>query len=116
VTSRKFEHLTSRIQEKLGAILLREAGDPRFARVTITHVELSRDLSQARVSFTVFPPGEDLEALARALNRAAGFFSHALARTLESRAVPHLHFVPDRSLDEADRLDRALKETRKPAE
>jgi ribosome-binding factor A len=109
VSSRKFEHLVSRIREKLGAILLREAHDPRFSRVTITAVELTKDLSEAHVHFTAFSPAEDLDSLSKALNRASGFFSHTLARTLEARVMPKLHFVPDRSLDEADRIDRALK-------
>jgi ribosome-binding factor A len=112
VSSRKFEHLVSRLREKLGAILLREANDPRFGRVTVTAVELTKDLSEAHVHFTAFPPEEDLDSLSTALNRAAGFFQGALARTLESRVTPKLHFVPDRSLDDADRIDRALKRVR----
>jgi ribosome-binding factor A len=116
VSSRKFEHLVSRIREKLGAILLRETHDPRFSRVTVTAVELAKDLSEARVLFTAFAPEEDLDDLAKALNKAAGFFSHALARTLEARVTPRLHFVPDRSLDEADRIDRALKQVRPESE
>jgi len=112
VSSRKYEHLVSRVREKLGAILLREANDPRFARVTLTAVDLTKDLSEAHVHFTAFPPEENMDSLAKALNRAAGFFQSALSRTLESRVTPKLHFIPDYSLDEADRIDRVLKQVR----
>jgi len=108
--SRKAEHMESRIQQKLSAILQRESHDPRFQRVTLTGIELARDLSFAKVYFAVFPKvGEaELEALEAALNGAAGFFAHALARSLETRVTPKLHFSPDRSFDEADRIDRVL--------
>jgi len=108
--NRKSEHLTSRIQQKLGAILRRESHDPRFQRVTITALDLAPDRSFAKVHFAVFPQesAEALAALTEALNRAAGFFSRALARTLETRLSPKLLFAPDRSFDEADRIDRVL--------
>jgi ribosome-binding factor A len=108
--SRKAEHLSARIQHKLSAILQKEANDPRFQRVTITGVELARDLGFAKVRFAVFPEAgeEQLARLSAALNRAAGFFSHALARSWETRAAPRLRFEPDRSFDEAERIDRVL--------
>lgn len=109
-TSRKAEHLSARIQHRLSAILQKDANDPRFSRVTITGIEVARDLSFAKVQFAVFPEESEpeLARLTEALNRAAGFFSRALARSLEIRATPRLRFDPDPSFDYADRIDRVL--------
>lgn len=108
--NRKSEHLTSRIQQKLSAILRRESHDPRFQRVTLTAIDLAPDKSFAKVHFTMFPQESEraLEEMTESLNRAAGFFSRALARSLETRITPKLAFTPDRSFDEADKMDRLL--------
>lgn len=108
--NRRSEHLTSRIQQKLSAILQRESHDPRFQRVTVTGIELAPDKSFAKVHFAVFPRESDeaLASLTEALNHAAGFFSRVLARTQDTRNSPKLQFAADRSFDEADRIERAL--------
>lgn len=108
---RKAEHVEARIQQKLGAILQREANDPRFQRVTLTGIGLARDLSFAKIKFTVFPEAshEELQNLTDALNRAAGFFSRAIARTLETRITPKLQFEPDLNFGYADRMQRVIQ-------
>jgi ribosome-binding factor A len=102
--------MSSRIQHKLSAILQRESHDPRFQRVTVTGIDLASDKTFAKVYFAVFPQvdADAMNDLSDGLNRAAGFFSRALARTLETRNSPKLMFTPDRSFDEADKIDRAL--------
>lgn len=110
MAGRKLEHLNEAVRQKLSTILLREAGDPRFKTVTITNVEVAKDLSTARVGFSCFNPGIELEALAESLNKAAGFFSSSLARTLATRKTPKLHFHYDQGFDYAIEVDRLLVE------
>jgi ribosome-binding factor A len=148
MASRKLDHLNERVRHKLGLILERESGDPRFRHVTITGVQLSRDLAHARVSFATYErllqpktaagaPGRtarggtvpgaargkagrrpvgDLASLTEALNRAAGYFSHAVARTLETRVSPKLTFVYDPTFDRVQEMENLLKPLRQAGE
>ena len=108
MAGRKIEHLNERIRQKLGMILIREARDPRFKFVTITGVGVAKDLSFAKVSFSCLDHTLEVEALTESLNRAAGFFSHTLARSLETRKTPRLQFYFDYGFDHADNVERLL--------
>ena len=108
MTSRRIDHLTEKIHQKLSAIIQREANDPRFTWVTITGVKLAKDQSFATVSYACFKPNTDIESLTSSLNRAAGFFSHALGRSLKSRATPKLRFDYDPGFDYAQEMDELL--------
>jgi ribosome-binding factor A len=112
---RKLEHLNSRIQQKLGVLLQREAADPRFERVTIVSVNLSRDMAHAGVKFSCYNKNTDVPALTESLNKAAGFLGKALARTMETRKSPKLHFTYDPGFDYAEEMEGLLKQVR-PAE
>jgi ribosome-binding factor A len=116
MSGRKREHLVERIRQKLGLLLLREAGDPRFQFVTITEVHLSKDKAHALVRFSCLQPGADVEALTVSLNGAAGFLGQALGRTLETRSTPRLRFVYDPGFDYANEMEILLAKVRIPAE
>lgn len=108
MTSRRIDHLTEKIHQKLSAIIQREANDPRFTWVTITGVKLANDQSFATVTYTCFKPTTDIDSLTASLNRAAGFFSHALGRSLKSRSTPKLRFDYDPGFDYAQEMDELL--------
>ena len=108
MAGRRIEHLNEVIRQKLGMILIKEAQDPRFKFVTITGVGLAKDLSFAKVNFSCLDRTLEVEALTESLNRAAGFFSHTLARSLETRKTPRLQFYFDHGFDHADNVDRLL--------
>ncbi len=112
MAGRKGEHLSEAIRRKLGTILIREARDPRFQGVTITEVMLSKDRSFAKVGFSCFEPQTDRADLESSLNRAAGFFSQVLSRTLATRHTPKLHFYYDPGFDYALEMDHLLAGTR----
>lgn len=112
MSSRKLDHLNERIRQKLGLLLQREVGDPRLARITIVSVQVSRDLAHAKVKFSCYDPAVKGEELTGALNKAAGYLSKALARTLETRKSPQLHFVYDPGFDYAQEMEMTLKRVR----
>jgi ribosome-binding factor A len=109
MASRKLEHLSELIRHKLGQLLIKEASDPRLHAVTITGVTVAKDLSTARVQFSAYNASVDAEELTATLNRAAGFFGKALARTLETRRTPRLHFYYDPGFDYSLEMDLLLK-------
>ncbi len=94
-------------------MLLREVNDPRFAGVTLSEVEVSRDLSHAKV-FVTLPADADVTATIKALNNASGYLRRGLAQRLHLRYLPQLRFKHDTALERAHRLseliDRAVAE------
>jgi ribosome-binding factor A len=108
MAGRKRQHLNEVIRHKLSTLLLKEANDPRFHSVTITDVTVAKDGSTARVQFSAYDPAVPPEVLAASLNRAAGFFSQALGRTLSTRRTPRLYFYYDPGFDHSAELDTLL--------
>jgi ribosome-binding factor A len=99
--SRRIEE---QIQRLLSELIRREVKDPRVGLVTITAVEVSRDLSHAKVYFLPFDASRSVTEVGAALGSGAGFLRSLLRKQLAIRHVPELHFVPDHSIDEAARL------------
>ena len=99
--------LGSQIRRDLAGLLQREIADPRLASVTISEVEVARDLACARVHVQM-SPGEDHEESLRALRRAARYLRTRLAGRLRIRNVPELRFEHDRSPETASRIERLL--------
>jgi ribosome-binding factor A len=99
------------IHRELSSLLLYEARDPRLSGVTITEVEVTRDLLLARVYFTLLDDEEEgaKEALG-GFAHAKGFLRSQLADRLELRFVPDLAFFQDRSAAYGRRIDALLDE------
>jgi len=90
------------------AQLLYHAGDPRFHKVTLTAVNISRDLGHAKVFFSCIKenPGD----LAAVLNKASSYLRYLLSKNTIMRTVPKLHFVYDLSLVRGQRLANLIDE------
>ena len=102
------------IRHALVRILARgELRDPALAaaNITVTEVRVSPDLKHATAFVTPFGGG-DAAALARACRHAAGFFRSQLGHELALRHVPAISFEPDRSFDQAQRIDALLHAAR----
>ena len=112
MAGRKREHLNETIRTQLSQLLVKEASDPRFHSVTITGVTVAKDSSTARVQFCAYDSAVDPAALTESLNHAAGFFGKALARTLQARRTPRLHFYYDPGFDYSHEIDVLLKAVR----
>jgi ribosome-binding factor A len=106
--------IADQIQRDLSEAIRTELKDPRVGMVTITAVEVSRDLSHARVFVTSLAGAEAMEESLGALRHAAGFLRSFLARTLRLRTVPELQFVYDESVERGIRLSRLIDEANEP--
>jgi len=95
------------IQRELSDLLYRELRDPRVGMVTITAVDVSPDMSHAKVFFTILDK-ENLKQTSEALQRAAGFLRSQLARRVKMYTIPELRFHYDESIERADRLSRLI--------
>ena len=103
----KGERVASDMQRELGNILLLEAKDEDFKNVTITDVEVTNDLSFAKIYFTTTDNREKVE---KDLNNAAGFFRSMLAECLEIRHTPELRFIFDESIEYGAKIEKIIEE------
>ena len=76
--------------------------------MTVTAVELSRDLSHAKVFFLPFDGKRAATEVAAALGSAAGFLRVHLKKHLRIRSAPELHFIPDESIERGARLSALI--------
>ena len=99
--------VADQIQREIALLVAREVADPRVGEVTVSGVDLSPDMRNARVLVT---PGRDTDgdASVGALNRAAGFLRSRLGRRVRMRRVPRLVFEHDRTLEHALRIDALI--------
>jgi ribosome-binding factor A len=95
------------LREQIALILLHKSHDPRLHDLTVTGVEMSPDLKQARV-FYLLREGVDAALVQAALKKALGFIKQELAREHLLRVMPELFFLPDTGLDKAARLEELL--------
>jgi ribosome-binding factor A len=108
--SRRPEQVAEAIRAVLAEALVQgEVRDPRVGMVTVSGVEVTRDLSVATVR--VAPHGETDEAREAAiagLQSASGYLRRMVAQALTTRSVPELRFVRDLGPEHARRIDELL--------
>ncbi len=106
------QRLGTQVLRTLNELLRFEVKDPRLQGVSLTSVDLSRDLSIAKVCFSLLDPDDDPETVLEALRSAGGFLRGRLGRMIKVRHVPELRFTHDDSAAESVRIgkliDRAL--------
>jgi ribosome-binding factor A len=106
------KRLGNEVLRTLNELVRVETKDPSLKMVSLSSLELSRDLSIARVYFSMLDPNGDPEPVQAGLQRASGFLRSRLGREIKIRHVPELRFVHDNSAAEAQRIssliDRAL--------
>ena len=92
------------IQRELAELMRDELKDPRLGMTSISAVDVSRDMSHAKVFVSVLADAEHAAESVAVLNSAAGFLRHKRGKLLHIRMVPRLHFYLDRSLEEGARI------------
>jgi len=106
---RTIARLEARILERAAYCVEFELSDPRAGMVTVTRVELSSDLSTGKIFYSVLGTASDKSKAAHMLESAAGYIQRKIARVLELRRIPHLRWVYDESIEQAARMDDAIR-------
>jgi ribosome-binding factor A len=106
--SQRAERVAEQIQRELSQLLREDVKDPRVGRVTITAVEVSADLSHAKVFVTHLAGREHADEAVRALQHTAGFLRTALSHRMQLYSVPQLHFAYDDSIEAGMRLSKLI--------
>ena len=95
------------IQRELSDLLRREVRDPRVGMLTITAVDVSPDLTHAKVFFTQLEE-KDKAATIEGLQRASGYLRSQIAHRIKLYTAPELRFVYDESVERGDRLSQLI--------
>jgi ribosome-binding factor A len=104
------ERVAHLMRREVADILENRMRDPRLgSMVSITDVEVTQDLSFARVYVSTLQTGPERERLLETLKAAAGFVRHELRPRLGLREVPEVRFVFDESIERGARVDEILR-------
>ena len=109
------DRVADQLRAELATLLAREVHDPGIGFVTLTRVQVTPDIQQARVFYTALGDEKGRSATARALERASPFLRRQIGARLRLKRVPELTFVYDESIAGQDRIEQLLNEIR-PAE
>lgn len=101
------QRLGDLIQRELSGLIRLELRDPRVGMLTITSVDVSPDMSHAKVFFTLLEK-DKLEDTLHGLKRSAGFLRSQLARRITMYTTPELRFEYDESVERGDRISRLI--------
>ena len=109
------ERVSQFLHKELAHLLQTAVRDPRVEQVNLTGVEVSRDLSYARVFFTLMDDAtpEHRAEMTRVLEKVAGFLRSQLAKVSSMRTVPRLAFRFDESVGRGRDMESLLREVRR---
>ncbi len=106
----RIDRINQQVKREIGKILLQELGDPRLQFVTITGADVSRDLHNAKIHFSVLGEDREVESAQKGLEGATGMIRRLLGQSMNMRHTPELHFVYDQSIEMSARIEETLKE------
>jgi ribosome-binding factor A len=104
------DRVADQLRAELATLLAREVHDPGIGFVTLTRVQVTPDLQQARVYYTALGDEKDRTNTARALERAAPFLRRQIGSRLRLKRTPELTFHYDESIAGQDRIEQLLNE------
>ena len=106
------DRVAQQIQREIAVILQREVKDPRVGMVTVSDVELTRDLQHAKIFVTFFlNEVDDIEAGVKVLNDASGYIRILMGKAMKLRVVPEIRFVYDKTVVEGMRISNLVTNT-----
>jgi ribosome-binding factor A len=107
------DRLQEEIKREVAAILRDVVKSPKLGFVTVTEVELSKDLKYAKIFYSTLGGSIERAESNRSLERTRGVVQAELAKRLRIRQVPQISYHIDKSLDYADRIDTLLDQIKK---
>ncbi|MBV7300637.1 30S ribosome-binding factor RbfA [Enterovibrio paralichthyis] len=105
------QRVSNQLQKEIALILQREIKDPRIGMVTVSGVEVSRDMAYAKVYVTFLTMGEQTpEGGLEALHEATGYIRSLLGKAIRLRVTPEITFFFDQSLTEGMRISNLVSQ------
>jgi ribosome-binding factor A len=107
---RRPERLAGALKEEISEVVGYELDDPELQNATVTDVEVSPDLRDAKVYVLINGEEPEIKRTLKHLQNAAGFVRQQVALNLDLRFAPHVHFARDTAEENAARVGRLLNE------
>lgn len=107
----RIERVKEEVRREISAILQQRAGDPRLSWVSVVRVEISSDLTHAKVFVSSLGDPDAMAGTLRALQKAGPFIRSELSRRIQLRRIPELSFREDRGLEASLRINQLLAES-----
>lgn len=104
---KRSDRVAGSLRRELAQLIQMEVKDPEVGFIGLSDVEVTRDLSHAKVYVTVFEPEKAASSL-KALNKASGYLRKRLGQEMRIRSVPELHFQHDASVETGHRIDNLI--------
>lgn len=109
----RLRRVEDQLQREIATMIQQDMKDPRVAMITVTGVEVTRELEQATIFVTLLGADEAAAKVpVKVLNNAAGFLRREIGRRLSMRHVPVLKFKYDVSIEKGNRLSQLIREAR----
>lgn len=108
----KSDKVADLLKHAISNALLTELGDERLKWITVNAVDLNRDISLAKIFYTVLEPALGKEQAAAALKENMKPLRYFLASKLRLRQLPDLHFIFDETVERARRIEDLLEQAR----
>ena len=107
---RRAARVGEEILKEMAFLILEKVKDPRVRSVTLTGVQLSNDLKQAKVYFSVMGNQEQIAKAQQGMESAKGFIKREIGLRLKLRYVPEMRFIHDASLAAGSHMEHLLDE------
>jgi ribosome-binding factor A len=115
MTSRRTQKAAEAIREVVSMAILTDLKDPRVRDVTVTGVEVSPDMRQAKIHVSVMGDDTRQQLSLRGLQNAAGFLQSKVAKRIDTRYTPRLTFMLDLGVKRSLEISRILQQVLPPA-
>lgn len=112
MSSYRPERVGEQIHKEITRLMMQGIKDPRVAPVVITGVTMSRDLSLARVYFTVSDEAGERKEAERGLKSVAPFVRRQLGQVMRMRFIPEIRFEYDSSINYGQKIDDLLRQVK----
>jgi len=113
----RIDRISEEVKREISNIIQNEIKDPRLpSMVSITAVNVTKDLKFAKVFVSVLASEEEKKNALAALKSAAGFIRRELSRSVQLRNTPELHFVLDDSIEKGAYISGLINKTMEKSE
>ena len=113
MSRQRSERVQEALRQEISKVVLEEIKDPRIGFLTITGVELTKDLRYAKVYFSVLGGAKEKALALKGLNSAKGYIKGVVADRIKLRLVPDISFRIDESIEHTEEIYNLFKRIKK---